>query len=124
MLLPQQPLRHVARPGVREVERAHEPAAADVRGHAGVPLAERDQFAEEPVADLRRVLEQPVALDDLQEPAGADHVGEPAAPGRVDPAGHREHVLGDLVHPAPAMIPPSCTFLANATMSGSRPSCW
>jgi len=24
----------------------------------------------------------------------------------------------------PAMIPPSCTFLPNATMSGARPSCW
>src|SRR6266576_3586921 len=24
----------------------------------------------------------------------------------------------------PAMMPPSCTFLPNATTSGSRPSCW
>ena len=63
-------------------------------------------------------LDQPVALDDLQQPAGADHVGQPAAPGRVDPAGDREHVVGTSSTRPPAMMPPSWTFLANATMSG------
>ena len=47
-----------------------------------------------------RVLDEPFLGDDLEVPRTADHVGQVAAPGRVDPAGQLEDVVLHLLDPA------------------------
>ena len=85
--------------GVRQGERAHQAAAADV-GDLGVAVGQAAEQAEQDRAEGGGALDQAVALDDLEDPAGADHVGEAAAPGGVDAAAGAEDVVRDLVDPA------------------------
>src|SRR5215471_9222575 len=121
LLLAQDPQQGVAFRGARQVEGAHQPAPPDVRDQPGETAAQLLQLHEEPGTGGRHLAEQPVALDDLQHSAGADHVGQAPAPGRVDPAADREHVVGHLVHAAPGHDAPQLHLLAERHDVGLEP---
>ena len=57
------------------------------------------------------MLEEPLRLHDLQDPARPDHVDQAAAPGGVDPALDDEDVLLDLVHAAAGHDPADLRLL-------------
>ena len=70
------------------------------------------QVVEQPLAEHRGPLDQPLGLDHLEVAPRAHHVGEVAAPGRVDPRGHAEHVVGHLVDPPAGHDPADLQLLA------------
>src|SRR5262245_35945246 len=73
--------------GRGKVEGDHEPPAPRVRHHAAQLVLQPLESSAEVVADDACVLDEAVLLDDLEVAAEADHVREPAAPGRVDARG-------------------------------------
>ena len=91
--------RHRARRG-RQVEGHEQPATADVADQRRSRRRSASQAGQKSRALRPGGLDQALGLDDLQEPAGADHVDQTAAPGGVDPTGDGEHVVGHLVDPA------------------------
>src|SRR5580704_16613717 len=119
--LPQDGQQRVALGGARQVEGAHQPASADIRDQAGEAGGQLLQLAQEPVAGGGGLVEHPVALDDLQQSAGADHVHQAPAPGRVDPAADLEHVVRDLFHAAPGHDPSELDLLAEGHDVGLEP---
>src|SRR5690606_3368134 len=81
---------------VREVERDHQAAPAHV-AHLRVAARDLVQTLQQPATGLGGAPDVVVTLDDLEQPPGADHVDQAASPGRVDPPGDVEDVVGDVV---------------------------
>ena len=90
----------VAQAGVGQREGAHQAAAADV-GDLRVAGGQVAQQAEQHRLELGGPGDEALGLDDLEDAAGAHHVGERAAPGGVDARADGEDVVGHLVD-APA----------------------
>ena len=96
----------------RKVDRGDKAAPASI-GHGLRPgLLELDQPHEEMLPDICRVRDRTGLLDELQQAAGSHHVGEVAAPGRVDPSRGAKDVLVDLIHPPAGHDAPELDFLA------------
>ena len=92
-------------------DRAHQPAAARV-AHRRLPVGQVAQHREQARAEHRRARDQGVGLHDLQDAPRPHHVGQPAAPRRVDPRAHGEDVVGHLVHPPARHDPADLRLLA------------